>query len=169
VDRYLAGHANAPVRTLREIVLAPDGHVMPSQRAQLAEALGKTTRDVGYLDMLLTREELRQSVLALMADQRLDAIVFATMEHAPPLIPADIRTSSETFRSRGGNSALSPAIGFPALTVPAGLTADGLPVGMSLLGRPFSEDLLFRIGFAYEQTGEHRALPKSAPPLPGEP
>jgi Asp-tRNA(Asn)/Glu-tRNA(Gln) amidotransferase A subunit family amidase len=169
MDRYLAEHANAPVRTLREIVLAPDGQVMPSQRAQLAEALGKTTRDVGYLDMLLTREELRQAVLALMADQNLDAIVFATMEHAPPLIPADILTSPESRRSRGGNSALSPAIGFPALTVPAGLTADGLPVGINFLGRPFGEGLLFRIALAYEGAGVHRAAPKTAPPLLGEP
>jgi Asp-tRNA(Asn)/Glu-tRNA(Gln) amidotransferase A subunit family amidase len=169
INRYLAEHPNAPVRSLREIVLAPDGQVSPSQRAQLAEALGKTTRDVGYLDLLLTREELRQAVLTLMADQRLDAIVYASMENAPPLIPADILTSPESRRSRGGNSQLSPAIGFPALTVPAGLTSDGLPVGLSFLGRPFSEGQLFRMAYAYEGMGVHRAAPKTAPPLPGEP
>jgi Asp-tRNA(Asn)/Glu-tRNA(Gln) amidotransferase A subunit family amidase len=166
---YLAAHPNAPVKTLREIVLAPDGMVSPSQRAQLAEALGKTTNDAGYLELLLTREELRREVLKVMADQQLDALVYPTLEHNPPEIPDDILTSSQSRRSAGSNSALSPAIGFPALSVPAGFTTEGLPIGLSFLGRPFAEGLLFKIANGYEQTGPHREPPKLAPALPGEP
>ena len=65
----------------------------------------------------------------------------------------------------GDNRALSPAIGFPALTVPAGLTSDGLPVGLEFLGRPFSEARLLSFGYAYEQATHRRRPPTTTPPL----
>ncbi len=41
-------------------------------------------------------------------------------------------------------------VGIPGLSVPMGFI-DGLPVGMQILGPHFSEELLYRIGYAYEQ------------------
>ena len=40
--------------------------------------------------------------------------------------------------------------GLPGLNVPCGLSA-GLPVGLQLIGPQFSENTLFRIGYALEQ------------------
>jgi aspartyl-tRNA(Asn)/glutamyl-tRNA(Gln) amidotransferase subunit A len=40
--------------------------------------------------------------------------------------------------------------GVPGLSVPIGF-ADGLPVGMQILGPHFSEDLLYRVGYAYQE------------------
>jgi len=40
--------------------------------------------------------------------------------------------------------------GNPGLSVPAGFV-NGLPVGIQIIGPHFSEDLLFRVGYAYEQ------------------
>lgn len=40
--------------------------------------------------------------------------------------------------------------GHPGLAVPIGFT-NGLPVGMQILGPHFSEDLLYRVGYSYEQ------------------
>lgn len=42
-------------------------------------------------------------------------------------------------------------VGIPGLTVPVGFV-DGLPVGMQILGPHFSEELLFQVGHAYEQS-----------------
>jgi aspartyl-tRNA(Asn)/glutamyl-tRNA(Gln) amidotransferase subunit A len=40
--------------------------------------------------------------------------------------------------------------GLPGLNVPCGLSA-GLPVGLQLIGPQFSENTLFRAGYALEQ------------------
>jgi aspartyl-tRNA(Asn)/glutamyl-tRNA(Gln) amidotransferase subunit A len=40
--------------------------------------------------------------------------------------------------------------GLPALSLPCGKDSQGLPIGMQLVGRQFSEDLLYRVGAAYE-------------------
>jgi amidase len=51
----------------------------------------------------------------------------------------------------------------PAISVPAGFTADGLPVGIQIVGR-YRDDLgLLQIGHAFEQaTGFGKKPPKSA-------
>lgn len=42
-------------------------------------------------------------------------------------------------------------LGFPAITVPAGLCSNGLPIGVQLIGRPFEEALLLRAARAFER------------------
>ena len=110
---------------------------------------------------------LRQNLLKLMADEALDAIVYATFDHQPALIAADVLTNSDPDDGygKGDNRNLSPAIGFPALTVPAGFTSDGLPVGLEFLSRPFTESLLLGYGYAFEQGTDHRRAPAIAPAL----
>ncbi len=46
--------------------------------------------------------------------------------------------------------------GLPALSLPCGEDGDGLPIGMQLLGRAFDESTLYRVGYAFEQTGKER-------------
>jgi len=53
--------------------------------------------------------------------------------------------------------------GLPAISVPAGLTANGLPTGFQLVGRPFDEATLLRAAAAYER---ETRFSEQAPPLP---
>jgi aspartyl-tRNA(Asn)/glutamyl-tRNA(Gln) amidotransferase subunit A len=49
--------------------------------------------------------------------------------------------------------------GIPAISIPAGF-ARGLPIGMQIIGKPFSEETLFKIAFAYQQaTDWHKQQP----------
>ena len=51
-------------------------------------------------------------------------------------------------------------LGLPALAVPAGFSDSGLPVSFQLVGRPFTEELLFKVGDAYQrQTTWHTQVP----------
>jgi Asp-tRNA(Asn)/Glu-tRNA(Gln) amidotransferase A subunit family amidase len=165
MNRYLAMHENAPVKTLREILLT--GKVTPWRAASLLNAVGKSTNDTAYLPILHAKEELRRTVLKLMADLELDALVYATSDHQTTVIAADVLTNAKTEDAYGvgSNRRLSPVIGFPAITVPAGLTVDGLPVGLELMARPFTEGMLLQYAYAFEQRTKHRRPPSTTPAL----
>jgi amidase len=96
-----------------------------------------------------------------MADQRLDALVYATFDHQPGIIADDVmtRTVVPDFAGIGNNRRLSPVIGFPAVTVPAGFTTDGVPVGIEIMTRPFTEAMLLKIAYSYEQGTRHHQPP----------
>jgi aspartyl-tRNA(Asn)/glutamyl-tRNA(Gln) amidotransferase subunit A len=49
--------------------------------------------------------------------------------------------------------------GLPAMSVPAGLGADGLPLGLQLIGRPFDEETLLRVGQVVEKAANFTAVP----------
>ncbi|MBU6228080.1 MAG: Asp-tRNA(Asn)/Glu-tRNA(Gln) amidotransferase subunit GatA [Cyanobacteria bacterium REEB459] len=53
--------------------------------------------------------------------------------------------------------------GLPGLSLPCGFDQQGLPMGLQLIGNALREDLLFEVGYAYEQATDwhHRR-----PPLP---
>jgi len=169
VNDFLAQHANAPVKNLRDILLS--GKVVPSRVRALMSSVGKSTEDPGYRQVVVNEQGTRQAVLTLMADNKLDALVYATFDHQPPRIAADVMTKPvvDDVTGLGNNRRLSPVLGFPALTVPAGFTTDGLPVGIEFLGRPYAEGTLFKFGYAYEQKTHHRKAPGSTPGLRGEP
>ena len=46
-------------------------------------------------------------------------------------------------------------IGTPALSVPCGLSQEKLPMGIQFLGPRFSEELLYKVAYAYEQSTDH--------------
>ena len=72
------------------------------------------------------------------------------------------------MKSPGGdnNQVLSPQSGLPAITVPMGFTHGNLPAGLQLLGRPWSEGLLIKLAYSYEQGTHHRQPPAAFGDLP---
>lgn len=52
-------------------------------------------------------------------------------------------------------------VGVPSLAIPCGFTKEKLPIGMQLIGKMFSENLLLKVGNAYQQvTDWHKQKPK---------
>ena len=162
INRYLAGHPNAPFKTLRDILLT--GKVVPSRVRVLMNNIGRSPEEAGYLQALRLNDEVRQQVFTAMAEHRLDALVHATYDHQQALLgPRDMTDPQLDTTGQGSNRRLSPVLGFPALTVPAGFTADNFPVGLELVARPYAEPTLFRLGYAYEQATRHRKPPTTTP------
>lgn len=74
-------------------------------------SVGKSTDDPGYLQILLLTEQTRQAIISLMADKRLEALVYATFDHQPAMIPADALTNPTAIdRSVGNNRRLSSVL-----------------------------------------------------------
>ena len=94
-----------------------------------------------------------------MDDAHVDAIVYPTWSNPP-------RKIGDMASLAGDNSqVLSPQTGFPAITVPMGFTHGTLPAGLTFLGRSFSEPMLIKLSYAYEQATKHRKAPDGFGPI----
>ncbi len=164
INGYLAQHPNAPVKTLREILLS--GLVLPSRMRGLLGVVGHSTDEPGYLRVQQETESLRRTVLGVMAARRLDVLVYPTGDTSPGPVAPDVMTNPNEGDTRvGSNRTLASVLAFPAVTVPAGFTPDGMPVGLELMGRPFDDGRLLGMAHAYEQATHHRRPPASTPRL----
>jgi amidase len=91
-----------------------------------------------------------------MAKHKLDALIAPTQ--APPGL-IDLVNGDHWLGSSSTPAAVS---GYASLTVPVGYVF-GLPVGMSFIGRAWSEPMLLKLAYAYEQASRHRRPPMFAP------
>ena len=58
------------------------------------------------------------------------------------------------------NAGYAAAAFYPCLTVPMGYRANGEPAGLTFIGRPFTEDKLLKMAYAFEQGNKIRVPPK---------
>ncbi|HSJ64686.1 MAG TPA: amidase family protein [Gemmatimonadaceae bacterium] len=162
IEEWLARHGDrAPVKTVGEILRSRQYHPLYQARLEAAQAESiAPSRRPDCAQREVFRGQLRARVLALMERHRLDALIYPTWSNVPRLI-GDLNTP------HGDNNQLfSPSTGFPAITVPMGYTRGGmLPAGLQFFGRPWDEETLIRLAFAYEQATRHRRPPPTTPPL----
>ena len=154
----LAGHA--PVRTLRDIIEFNDRNrerEMPYFRQEIflmAEKKGPLSEEK-YRKALARNHELARArgIDATLAKYKLDALVAPT---GGPPAPIDLVNGDP---SSGSSTTPAAVAGYPSITVPAGYVF-GLPVGISFIGRAYSEPMLIKLAYAYEQATEHRRPPQ---------
>ena len=111
--------------------------------------------DKPYLDALEKCRTLARAkgIDAVMDEHKLDALV------APSGGPAGKTDLVYGDRDVGGSSSPAAVAGYPNITVPAG-DVRGLPVGISFFGRAWSEPVLLRIAYAFEQLTKARKPPQ---------
>jgi amidase len=109
---------------------------------------------------------VRESLSALIASNKLDAIVYPTSPRRPQRL--DVEPPPASAPQPNSPTNFANLTGFPDLIVPAGFTSQGLPVGISFFGPAFSEPRLLALGYAFEQATRARRTPVTTPALPGE-
>lgn len=92
----------------------------------------------------------RRVALREFADAMRSVDVLVTPTMTQPAAPFE---GYDTFSIARGPSFTAPFnfTGMPAISVPAGFTADGLPVGMQIAGKPFDEPTVLRAAYTYQQ------------------
>ncbi len=134
------------------------------QRSRRGGANVATTDPALLLESQRAREQLLQNIAQVMADQKLDVLVFKSVEHEPTRI---VEATTPPYKSNGGVVSLNTfLIHTPIITVPMGTSDGSIPAGITFMGLPFSEPTLIRLGYAYEQATQHRRPPATTPPLP---
>ena len=154
-----------PLRTLADLIDWNEKHQdtsMPFFGQEIfhqAEELGDLRND-DYKNSLATAQRLarKEGIDKVMGEHELDAIIAPT---GGPAWKTDL-VNGDNFG--GGSSTAAAVAGYPNITVPAGFVS-GLPVGISFFGRAWSEPVLLRIAYAFEQATQHRQAPKFLPSL----
>jgi len=152
----------APVKTLAEFIAR--GEFQSSLKAELEadQSIVDGLNDPEYKSRLLRRNDLRQAVMTIMAENKLDAILYPHQRRLVVPIGED-----QVDR----NGVLSNSTGFPAIAFPGGFSSPtssapiGVPVGIELLGPDWSEPVLIKLAYAFEQVAKIRKPPASTPSL----
>ncbi len=164
LNKYLA-ERNSPYKTLKDLIEFNEinkAKEMPYFGQELfiqAEEKGDLeTRE--YRLALLQSKVLTQDkgIDAVMDKDKLDA-VFAP-SNAPTWM-IDL-VNGDCGSGYVGSSSLAAVAGYPNITVPAGFINE-LPIGVSFFGRAYSEPVLIKIAYSFEQTTKARRKPKFLP------
>ena len=162
-DKYLADLGpNAPVHTSEEFISRGTFHDSIRQGLVAAQRVEDGLNDPEYKNRLLRRQTLRQALMTAMADNEVRALLYPHQRRlVAPIGEAQLER----------NGILSNATGFPAITFPGGFSAPtasaplGVPIGIELLGTDWSEPLLIKLAFAFEQMAAIRKPPAVTPPF----
>ena len=114
--------------------------------------LGTYALSAGYYEAYYVKAQKVRTLISREFDSaftRYDALVTPTSPTVPFRIGEKVADPVQMYLS---DICTLPAniAGIPGISVPAGFV-DGLPVGMQIMGKPFSEEMLLRIAYAYEQ------------------
>lgn len=157
INRYLSKlPPHVPVHSLQELIAFNEKHAeraLKYGQAILiqAEATSGTLTEQAYLDSVMQNAEWarKKGIDYVLNEHRLDALMFLGNEDIVDL---------------------AARAGYPVITVPGGYAQAGVvhedgyttkgPQGISFAGAAYSEPVLIKIAFGYEQATKHRLSPK---------
>jgi amidase len=135
---------------------------MPYFKQEIFESSAKkgslTSRP--YLQALTKARTLSQTqgIDAVMTKNNVEALIAPT--NAPTWM-IDL-VNGDCGSNYVSSSSLAAVSGYPSITVPAGFVRE-LPIGISFFGRAYSEHILIKLAYAFEQITNARRIPKFLP------
>ncbi|MDM5292986.1 amidase family protein [Peribacillus simplex] len=146
LDNYLSKlPSNTPVHSIAELIqfnknIEEKALKYGQKKLELRESFPNTLRNPEYLNAKL--EDLyfsqEQGIDFALKKYNLDAILF----------PSYI------------GSTICAKAGYPSIAIPAGYMKSGRPFGVTLASTAFSEGVLIKLAYAFEQATKHRRSPK---------
>jgi amidase len=161
LNAYLAGLGPAAAhKTLAELIAFNDTareRELPhfgQEIFTMAQTKGPLTDDA-YIEALAHCRRLSrgEGLDVGLAKEKLDAIIAPT--GSPPWT-TDLVNGDHFL---GASSTPAAVAGYPSVSVPMGYV-HGLPVGMTFIGAAWSEPLLIKLAYAFEQTAQVRRPPR---------
>ena len=123
--------------------------------------LGTYALSAGYYDAYYLKAQKVRTLIRQEFDQafeKFDALVTPTSPTVPFKIGEKVDDPLQMYLSDVCTLPINIA-GLPAISIPAGF-ANGLPIGMQIIGKPFAEETILKIAYAYEQATEwHKRRP----------
>ena len=124
--------------------------------------LGTYALSAGYYDAWYLKSQKVRTLIRQEFDQafeKFDALLTPTSPTVPFKIGEKVDDPLQMYLSDVCTLPINIA-GLPAISIPAGF-ADGLPIGMQIIGKPFSEETILKIAYAYQQaTDWHKRKPE---------
>ncbi len=156
LNNYLARlPEDVPVHSLAEIIAFNDQHAERALKYGQgtliwSEETSGTLKEKEYLQSLMHNTEMARE----------KGIDYALKEH---------RLDALMFLGSDGGADLAARAGYPIITIPGGYATEGImapegyttkgPQGISFVGTAFSEPVLIKIAFGFEQATKHRFPP----------
>jgi aspartyl-tRNA(Asn)/glutamyl-tRNA(Gln) amidotransferase subunit A len=123
--------------------------------------LGTYALSAGYYDAYyLKAQKVRTLIIREFKEafEKYDALVTPTSPTVPFKLGEKVDDPMQMYLSDVCTLPINIA-GLPAISIPAGF-ADGLPIGLQIIGKPFDEETILHIAYAYEQaTDWHKRKP----------
>lgn len=145
INKYLSQLApNVAVHSLRELIdfnnRDPERMLKYGQAVLLkSEATSGTLTEPEYIAARINGQRTaRERIDSLLKQHNLDALLFPQIVNYP----------------------VSAEAGYPSVTVPVGYTDEGKPVGVTFTAGAYSEPVLIRLAYAFEQLTKARKPPK---------
>ena len=114
-----------------------------------------------YLKTWQAAQRLRAEGANSLTD--IDALLVPTTA-MPAQSVSEVDSGMDTYLQQNikylRNTAIGNILNLCGLSVPCGFTKEGLPIGLLIYGKSFQEDIILRIGYAFEQaTDWHKVRP----------
>ncbi|HLB11725.1 MAG TPA: Asp-tRNA(Asn)/Glu-tRNA(Gln) amidotransferase subunit GatA [Dehalococcoidia bacterium] len=114
--------------------------------------LGTYALSAGYYDAYYLKAQKVRTLIKREFDaafQRYDALITPTSPTVPFKLGEKTQDPLQMYLSDVCTIPVNIA-GLPSMSLPGGF-ADGLPVGMQIIGKPFAEETVLRVGYAYQK------------------
>jgi amidase len=149
INSFLATKPHLP-QDVADIVPEEATEEFLSFTSRIAHGPLDPAKDPDYLSKILDRDDFKRKLDCLMASLELDAIAFPDVQIPPPKHEDATNGRFSSCWDFPVNTLLASQARLPAITVPAGFTADGLPVGLELVSYEYHEQALFELARGVE-------------------